>query len=99
MGEEIPIGAIRNMQNPNQFGHPGKVSDPQYHTSSSDHGGVHTNSGVPNHAFALMTDGGSYNNQTISAIGLTKASKVQYRALTSYLTSTSQFGDNFSGIK
>ena len=43
-------------------------------------GGVHTNSGVPNHAFALLVDGGSYNGQTISPIGLTKAAHIYYRA-------------------
>src|SRR5262249_33730160 len=64
MGEDIPgIGAIRNMMNPNQFGDPGKTSDSAQFACqpSSDVGGVHTNSGVPNHAYALMVDGGTYN--------------------------------------
>jgi hypothetical protein len=53
--------------------------------------GVHTNSGVPNHAYALMVDGGTYNGFTITGIGLTKAGKIQYRALTQYLVSGSKF--------
>ena len=96
MGEDI--GAIRDMMTPTLFGHPGKVSDPQFWCSPDDGGGVHINSGVPNHAYALMVDGGTYNGRTISGIGLTKASKIQYRALTTYLTSGSGFGDNYLAL-
>jgi Zn-dependent metalloprotease len=92
MGEDVPgFGAIRNMMNPNAFGDPGKVSDPQYHCDPSDGGGVHFNSGVVNHAFALMVDGGTYNGRTIAGIGLTKAGKIWYRIATVYLTSGSNF--------
>ena len=50
IGEDLPaIGAIRNMANPNDFGSPGKMSDPQFWCDAeSDGGGVHVNSGVPN---------------------------------------------------
>ena len=53
----------------------------------ADSGGVHINSGIPNHAYALMVDGGSYNGRTVTGIGLAKAAKIRYRALTTYLTS------------
>lgn len=54
-------GAIRDMWNPNCYGDPGKVTDTvQYFCSTNDQGGVHTNSGIPNHAFALLVDGGTY---------------------------------------
>ena len=67
-------GALRDMYNPTCYGNPGKVSDPQYVCAfAGDNGGVHTNSGVPNHAYALTVDGGTYNGQTINGIGLTKA--------------------------
>ncbi|MCO6439034.1 MAG: M4 family metallopeptidase [Phycisphaerae bacterium] len=60
-------GVYRDLWNPNCKGHPGKVSDTaQYWCAESDQGGVHTNSGVPNHGFALLVDGGTYNGQTIS---------------------------------
>ena len=103
-GENIPGGAIRNMMNPTVFGDPGKVSDPQYICNDSfaetnDRGGVHTNSGVPNHAYALMVDGGTYNGQTVAGIGLTKAGKIQYRALTSYLVSTSDFQADYTALQ
>ena len=63
-------GAIRDMWNPNCYGDPGKVTDTvQYYCGIGDHGGVHTNSGIPNHAFALLVDGGTYNGWTITAIG------------------------------
>ena len=45
-----------------------------------------------------MVDGGSYNGQTITGIGTTKAGKIQYRALTTYLTSGSGFLDNFNAL-
>ncbi len=106
LGEDVPgIGAIRNMMTPTLFNDPGKVSDSQFFCSttvlrgSDDNGGVHINSGVPNHAYALMVDGGSYNGQTITGIGLAKAGKIQYRALTQYLTSASNFLDNYNALK
>jgi Zn-dependent metalloprotease len=77
MGEDLPIGAIRNMMNPNAFSDPAKMSDSLYFNCSeqawddpnADHGGVHGNSGIPNHAYALMVDGGTYNGRTITGIG------------------------------
>ncbi|MBK8817298.1 MAG: M4 family metallopeptidase [Methylococcaceae bacterium] len=103
-GENLPGGAIRSMKDPTLFGHPGKVSDPQYHCNdtfgeANDNGGVHSNSGVPNHAYALMVDGGTYNGQTVIGIGLTKAGKIQYRALTSYLVSTSDFQADYTALQ
>lgn len=103
-GENLPGGAIRSMKDPTLFGHPGKVSDPQYLCNDSfaetnDNGGVHINSGVPNHAFALMVDGGTYNGQTVNGIGLTKAGKIEYRALSSYLVSTSDFQADYTALQ
>lgn len=82
-GEDDPAfgGAIRDMWNPTCFSDPGKVSDlNEYVCSEDDSGGVHSNSGVPNHAFALLVDGGDYNGQSITGIGLTKASHIYWRA-------------------
>ena len=59
---------------------------------------MHGNSGIPNHAYALMVDGGTYNGQTITGIGTTKAAKIEYRALTTYLTSGSGFLDDFNAL-
>jgi len=104
MGEDSTAfsGAIRDMYNPTCYNHPGKVSDGQYscgpNTSAGDSGGVHTNSGVVNHAYALLVDGGTYNGQTISAIGLTKAAHIYYRAQTVYQGPTSGFPEHADAI-
>ena len=97
LAEDLSSSApIRDLMTPTDFDNPGKMSDSEFvcHSdawtgNASDSGGVHSNSGVPNHAFALMVDGGSYNGRTVTGIGLTKAAKIQYRALTTYLTSGS----------
>ena len=65
---------------------------------NGDSGGVHTNSGIPNHAYALTVDGGSYNGRTVTGIGLLKAAKIWYRALTTYLTSGSTFLDSYNAL-
>ncbi len=105
IGEDLPIGAIRNMADPNEFGNPAKMSDPLFYcrpdgwnNGNSDSGGVHFNSGVPNHAYALAVDGGSFNARTVSGIGLLKASKIWYRALTTYLTSGATFRDSYFAL-
>lgn len=84
-------GSIRDMWNPNCKGDPGKVTDSQFYCGNGDAGGVHSNSGIPNHAYVLLVDGGSYNGQTISGIGLTKAAHIFWRAQSEYLTATSGF--------
>ena len=54
---------------------------------------MHGNSGVPNHAYALAVDGGSYNGQTITGMGLDQAAAIWYRAGLSYLTPSSNFSE------
>jgi bacillolysin len=99
-GEDDPAfgGAIRDLWNPTCKGDPGKVSDTQYHCATSDSGGVHTNSGVPNHGFTLLVDGGTFNGQTITAIGLTKAAHIYWRAQSVYQTPTSDFVDHADAL-
>ncbi len=84
-------GGIRDMWDPTKFDDPGKVSDSDYHCLESDNGGVHINSGIPNHAYALIVDGGTFNGQTISGLGFVKAAHIFWRAESEYLTSTSDF--------
>ncbi|MES1241673.1 MAG: M4 family metallopeptidase [Acidobacteriota bacterium] len=100
MGEDVPgSGAIRNMMNPGEFFDPGRVSDPNYSCSTVDNGSVHQNSGVINHFYALLVDGGTYNGHTVTGIGLTKAGKIAYRALTVYLVSGSNFADAANALR
>jgi Zn-dependent metalloprotease len=101
MGEESAAfgGAIRDMWNPTCYGNAGKVSDAQYTCSTGDGGGVHSNSGVPNHAYALLVDGGTYNGQTIAAIGLTKAAHIYFRAMSVYQGPASDFADHADALE
>ena len=94
-------GAIRDMWTPGCFGDPGKVSDPQYDCDldGSDSGGVHTNSGIINHGFSLLVDGGTYNGQTIGAIGLTKATHLYWRTMTTYQTPVSGYADHAAALQ
>jgi trimeric autotransporter adhesin len=72
--------AIRDMWNPRCVNDPGRVLDAEYFCAITDNGGVHTNSGVPNHGYALLVDGGTYNGHTVGAIGLTKAAHLYFQA-------------------
>ena len=45
-----------------------------------------------------MVDGGTYNGRTITGIGTTKAAKIEYRALTVYLTAGSGFLENAAAL-
>ncbi len=55
--------------------------------SNHDHGGVHINSSIINHAFYMLAEGLN------GAIGLTDAEKIFYRCLTVHLQKQSQFID------
>lgn len=97
MGEDLPgIGAIRSMADPTIYGDPDRVSS--YNCTTSDNGGVHTNSGIPNKAAYLMAAGGTFNGHTITGIGLDKMGRVQYRALSEYLTQASTFLDDLNAL-
>jgi Zn-dependent metalloprotease len=91
-------GAIRDMWQPTCLGDPGKVSDAEYFCDTSDAGGVHSNSGVPNHAYALLVDGGSYNGVNVTGLGLDKAANLWFYNQTHYLTPTSGFPEFADGL-
>jgi len=66
MGEDFATGSgeyellLRDMWDPDRLGYPGKVTSPNYTCGTGDGGGVHSNSGVPNHAYALLVDGTNF---------------------------------------
>jgi bacillolysin len=102
LGEDLPayVGVIRNMARPWEHGDPARVGDANWHLDfSTDGGGVHVNSGVPNFAYALMVDGGSFNGRTVAGIGLQSAARIHYRALTHYLTSGANFIDHYFAVQ
>ncbi len=101
-GEDVPGGPFRNLMDPPSLKQPGKMSDAEsflcYDSLNDDRGGVHVNSGILNHAYALMVDGGTYNGRSIQGIGLIKAAHIMYRALTLYLGEASNFLDAYNAI-
>ncbi len=99
-GEDDPAfgEAIRDMWLPSCYNDPNKVLDSNYYCAADDGGGVHTNSGVPNHAFALLVDGGTFNGQTMTGIGLTKAAHLYWRAQDVYQTPTTGFADHADAL-
>ncbi|MFQ5591750.1 MAG: M4 family metallopeptidase [Phycisphaerae bacterium] len=91
-------GAIRDMWSPACAGDPDRANSPLQTCPEADNGGVHSGSGVPNHAFAILTDGKTFNGYTVSAVGPIKAAAVWYRALTVYLTPASDFKDAYVAL-
>ena len=89
---------IRNMQNPKQFNHPNCYMGQYYYTGTNDNGGVHTNSGVSNYWFYLLTAGGTGTNDisnpyNVSGIGMASAARIAFRALTVYYTPSTNFAN------
>ncbi len=90
LGEDLPIGAIRDMKTPERGSQPSSYRGQYWQSGSSDNGGVHTNSGVGNKAAYLITDGGTFNGQTITGLGQAKAEQLYWRTLNA-LTSSSNY--------
>ncbi|RLE06430.1 MAG: hypothetical protein DRJ13_00180 [Bacteroidetes bacterium] len=102
MGEDIykDIGSIRSLLNPKaRFDPDTYLGEYWFNTiNTHDNGGVHTNSGVQNHWFYLLSEGGSGENDDgisfqITGIGLDDASAIAYRNLTHYLLPDSRYVD------
>ena len=101
IGEGLPpsVGLpvpLRSMINPPSKNQPDKLSS--FNCSSSDYGGVHSNSGIINKAFYLITDGGAFNGCSMSGIGRIKSYPIVYMALTKYLSATSNFKDAYTSF-
>jgi thermolysin len=80
----VPSGN-RSLADPGMFGDPDHYS--RRYIGESDNGGVHTNSGIANHAFYLAVEGGtnrtsSLNVQGVGAANREQIEKVFYRAFT-----------------
>ncbi|WP_426450198.1 M4 family metallopeptidase [Paenibacillus sp. S-38] len=94
MGEDVytpgtPGDALRSLSNPAANGDPDHYS--KRYTGTADNGGVHTNSGINNKAAYLLAQGGTHYGVSVQGIGRAKTGKIYYRALTVYLTSSSNF--------
>gem|GEM_PF-1607583 len=96
VGEDIFLTAgnfLRSMENPASGGDPDHYSN--YVNTTSDNGGVHTNSGIMNQAFYLMAEGGTNrtSNVSVPGIGRRAAEDLFYIALERRLTKSSKFID------
>jgi Zn-dependent metalloprotease len=102
IGEDVtlPSGSfLRSMSNPKIRQQPNTYNSSNGYWQNSNCGipspmndkcGVHTNSGVQNYWFYLLSQGGAGTNDlgnvyTVSGIGITKARQIAYLNLTTYL--------------
>lgn len=91
IGVGCAAGTLRDMQTPTNFVQPDQFAN--YVNTTADNGGVHTNSGIPNHVAYLIADGGVFNGVTVYKIGRQKLQQLYYAVLTTRLTTNSQFID------
>ena len=109
IGEDLYIvraasKALRHMDEPHMASNGGYTADDdpdhysERYTGTGDSGGVHINSGIQNKVFYLLAAGGTHHKNpgvAYAAIGLDKAARISYRALTVYCTASS----NFSAVR
>ncbi|MCF6239351.1 MAG: M4 family metallopeptidase, partial [Candidatus Marinimicrobia bacterium] len=99
IGEDCTIaspGFVRDLSDPSR----GMNSQPAHMneyqnlpaTEAGNYGGIHINSGIPNHAAYLIAEGLSAEGLGLS-IGRAKTEQIFYDALTVYLLASSQFID------
>lgn len=88
---QIPNDASRDMADPAQYGQPDHYN--RYVNTGNQSYKVHTNSGIPNKAAYLMSDGGTHYGVTTVGIGKENAAKIWYRALKFHLLATATFKD------
>nr|WP_294934666.1 M4 family metallopeptidase [uncultured Flavobacterium sp.] len=109
IGEDIERrsghAALRSMSNPKSEGQPDTYGGTYWYNQSrcrprsgNDYCGVHTNSGVLNHWFYILTEGKSGTNDkgnsySVAGIGIDKAAKIAFRLENVYLSSNSTYAN------
>jgi Zn-dependent metalloprotease len=94
-GEDVfRPGGIRSLADPQAYGDPDHYS--RRFTGTADNGGVHINSGIPNHVFYLAIEGGTNRTSGLSVQGVGGANREQiervfYRAFTQMLPANATF--------
>lgn len=83
LGEDLPGGSLRNLADPPSRGHPDRMTSALWSVDAgyTDQGGVHRNSGVGNKAFHLISQGGTFNGQTVVGIDGTDPTLTRSAAL------------------
>jgi len=100
IGEDLSSSPLRSMSNPLTYGDPNTYLGTNWYSGTADSGGVHTNSGVLNHWFYILTVGKSGTNNapspdtySVTGIGMEKAAEIAYIAERDYLTPNSTYAD------
>lgn len=77
---ELPPGAFRYMKDPTVYGDPDRLLSENLvsPTSFFDNGGVHINSGIGNKLCYLLTDGDTFNGETIAPLGIERTADMFY---------------------
>lgn len=88
------LNGLRSMADPTLYGDPDHYS--RRYTGDEDEGGVHTNSGIANHAFYLAIEGGTNRTSGLRVDGVGAANrerieKVFYRAFTLLMPANATF--------
>lgn len=104
IGEDAAM--IRDLQNPHAFSHPetyltdpfwvpvpGCIPLPGGFPFGNNLCGIHTNCGVQNKWFYLLTQGGVQNGVTVQGIGSSSAARITYSNLCNFLGSASGYPD------
>jgi bacillolysin len=103
LGEDISRGVApgqlngdRSLENPALYGQPDHYSRRIIVPLSNDNGGVHTNSGIANHAFYLAIEGGTNRTSGLSVQGVGASNreqieKVFYRAFAQLMPSNANY--------
>ena len=106
VGEDLSEAAaailLRDMWDPDSFPTPSPgsvITSENYYCDTGDNGGVHTNSGVSNHAFAMLVDGKEFNGHTVPAIGLVKAAHIYFQAETHHQTPTTNYPQHADALE
>ena len=100
IGEEIDKqqAALRSMSAPNTQGQPAYYKGTYWYTGTADNGGVHTNSGVLNYWYYLISVGKTGTNEkgvsfSVGALGLDAAAKILFRTESVYMTAGSTYAN------
>ena len=92
----VTPGGIRSMENPAAYGQPDHYSRRVILPLSSDNGGVHINSGIPNQVYYLAIEGGTNRTSglTVQGVGVgnrEQIEKTMYRAFTQMMPADATF--------
>ena len=107
IGEDIDLqqAALRSMSDPKSQGQPDTYLGTNWYditgctpSSTNDYCGVHTNSGVLNHWFYILSVGKTGTNDlgtsyNVAGLGITNAAKIAYRAQNIYLGANATYND------